>query len=187
MDADSDGNVYCGGTLFADDPEVGEEGTVVFRKNAGEFDFINPAPNAIPSSATTQTQFTNVATDDEGKVHVSGILINQNGGSIVYTKSDVGGNNYEPHIVLGSSAGFPSNWEVHSRENAAVSLAVDGDNVYVAWTDFQDGNVLGFYCYSHDGGETFTSPISIGDLYFGESNHIVMPVVAASEGNLVIT
>jgi len=186
MDTDSDGNIYCGGTLFGSSDETGEAGTVVFKIDSGEFNFQTPAENAIPVDFDSQTQFTNVETDENGVVHVSGSLIEENQQTVVYTKSDSNGENYQDYTTLGNAIAFPTNTEVHSRENAAISLAVDGTNIYVAWTDFQGSNVLGYYVYSHDSGETFSEPISLGDLYFGDDYHIVMPSVAASEGNMVI-
>ena len=188
MDIDANQNIYCGGTHFSSNSETGDQGTIVFKKEDGNLSFNQMAETAIPvPSANAQTQFTNVVVDEMGQVHVSGILITPSSESIVYSKSDANGENYAEHIEIASSVGIPQSTEVHSRENSAASLAVDGENVYIAWSDFQDGDVLGYYVYSHDGGETFSSPISIGDLFSGDAYHIVMPCIAADDGHMVLT
>ena len=121
---------------------------------------------AIPGNQEV-VQFTNMQCSDDGTLHIGCFNGNVAGsGHVVYTNSTDGGQTWAAITQIAplvSKGPDPyADKEVHSRENAATSLAVDGDNVYMAWTHQENKEQQGFYAYSNDGGTNWSQPVEFG-------------------------
>lgn len=174
------GNLYLSGAYFGNTLGSGP-GEIVLVKtpDSNTFEF---AANVYPGSA----QYGNVEVDEDGLVHMSLFgFTDQLGteGEVVYARSADGGTTFET-LVLQQNVAHPdpngSIVAVHNRENPAVSLAVDGDDVYVAWSAFENGAVQSYIAHSSDNGASFDAPVAFGDELLGTGFNHTMPVIAAS-------
>ena len=187
MDIDLNNNIYLAGVHFSASA-IGAAGIIMWKKNSNQPNFTPLGVTAIPQAGSTP-QFSNLTVDEDSMVHITASRVAGQGGTsndqITYVSSNPGASTFGGVTTLGNANTFPSNNTVHDRENGAVSSAVDGQNVYVAWTDF-DGTVKSYYVYSHDGGATFSNPIEIAASN-SSSSYALMPVVAADNGNFAIS
>lgn len=193
IDADHTGgaynnNIYISGVHFSAS-ETGPSGQVVFTKESSEESFTSLGVGAIIVDATEQTQYGNIAVDDIGNVHVTAAIIGGDTEKIAYSRSTDGGASFSPHVIITEANLINDSAErtIHNRENTANSLAVDGDNIYIAWTELVDGISKGYYAYSHDNGMTFSAPIDFSHTINGDIYQASMPCVAADDNNLVIS
>ena len=108
-----------------------------------------------------------------------------------WLKKEVNDVGFQQAKKVGTTKAFYLNGEtpqVHGRENGAISMAVDGPNVYLTWTNMEEDNIEGYYVYSNDGAQTFSTPINVGAIFYPDStHHTLMPCIAADAGNMVIT
>ncbi len=182
--------LYGGNSLTA-------AGEVIFVKSPGVNQFNNVPVTGVPATSTQQaTQFGNVKVSDDGAVHMTCMRLDQQtqAGQVLYVKSTDGGVTYSaPLTIANATSGFPSNGfspqliaaKVHNRENSAVSLAVEGNNIYAAWSDMANGDLKSYYAYSNDGGTTWVAPVEIN--VFGSDFYYVMPNLAADAGGCSVT
>ncbi len=177
--------VYFGGPF-------GTAGELVLKKGLTDSGFTSNSI-AVPFVGSETTQFGNIKVDDAGTVHVACMRFDGTtaAGNILYTQSTDGGATFPTVVTIANATtGLPNNAAthiVHSRDNSATSLAVDGDNVYIAWSDFDNGILRGFFSYSFDNGTSFSVPTQFGENLFGTGFHHVMPHVAADNGRVSIS
>ena len=177
--------VYFGGGF-------GTAGELVLKKGLTDLGFTSSTV-AVPFIGAGSAQFGNVKVDDNGGVHMACMRLDgaPGDGSIVYVKSTDGGTTFSsPMIVAPAKTGLPNeaaSHVVHNRDNTATSLAVDGSNVYIAWSDFTGGGLKGYFAYSSDGGLTFSAPSEFGEELFGAGFYHVMPHVAADNGRVSLS
>ncbi|MGD1846896.1 MAG: T9SS type A sorting domain-containing protein, partial [Salibacteraceae bacterium] len=188
IDIDLQDNLYIAGVHFANS-SIGDVGTIMWKKEATQGDFTPLGITAIPA-VVNAPQFANLTMDANGVVHISASQISGTGNTpndqVIYVRSNVGATSFGLPFSVATANTFPSNKVVHDRENGAISSAVDGDNVYLAWTDFE-GSIKSYYVYSNDGGASFSSPVEIGVDFFGPDYYALMPVVAADDGHMAIS
>jgi hypothetical protein len=136
-------------------------------------------------------QFANVAVDNNGVLHVTCADLDFN--QILHVSSTNGGQTFSsPHLIFqghnlfGAQSSFT---KVQDRENAAVSLTVDGANdLHVVWSDFDDfstGGYSSFYSRSTNGGLTWDVPVNLSTMLPGNINGL-MPVVSAYQNKVTI-
>ncbi len=185
----NDGNLYMSAVYFGGG--FGTAGELVLKKTPAD-DGFSSSVVGVAHSGGMSTQFGNLKVDNAGNVHMACMLFDgaSGAGTIEYVKSTDGAATFPTGSTIGTATtGLPNDAAthvVHNRDNAATSLAVDGDNVYVAWCDFASGGIEGFFSYSNDGGVTFSAPTEFGETIFGAGYHHVMPVVAADSGRVSI-
>jgi hypothetical protein len=99
---------------------------------------------------------------------------NVGNGDVFFAKSEDGGETYEEPINL-------SNNEKFALLDMAIAATDDGNNVNVAWIDFEgndppeDPGAISF-ARSTDGGETFDDAITIGEATVMDRNNLQMQV-----------
>lgn len=193
MDVDNsggtyDGNLYMSGVYFGG--PLGPAGELCLIKTPADSGFTSVV-SAIPVTANESTQFGNVKVDGNGVVHMSAMRFagSSGAGNIVYTQSTDGGMTWSTAVdIAPATTALPNggNHLVHDRDNSAVSLAVDGSNVYIAWSDMANNDVRSFYAYSNDGGVTWSNAIEYGVDVLDNTYYHLMPNVAAEGGTMSI-
>ncbi len=131
-------------------------------------------------------QFTNIQMDSEGVLHYTFVDFDSN--HIYHVSSDDGGQTFsDAHLIANGQNVFPENaFKISDRENAAPSLAIDGENdLHLVWADFPFGDPLPatFYSQSTDGGQTWSTPLPLSDIFGHEA---FMPVVSAHKNRVSI-
>ncbi len=201
MDVDANGGQFDGNTYLSalyGGSSLTAPGEIIFVKSPGVNQFTNVPVTAVAASGSNQTQFGNVKVSTDGSVHMTCMRLDPNtqAGEVVYVKSTDGGTTYStPLVVANATTGLPTNLfgqqaipsKVHSRENSALSLAVDRDNVYVAWSDMSSNTIKSYLSVSNDGGNTFSAPYEFGVEALGSNLYHLMPNLSASETGLSIT
>lgn len=154
--------------------DLQQTGLKVKRKAASSNSF---SPQTLAYSGNGQ--FTNIGLDKSGTLHYTFVDIQMN--NIYHVSSTDAGQTFSnPHLIYNAQNVFPQgNGTVNSRENAAPSLAIDGDdNLHLVWGDFPNGQALppSFYSISTDGGTTWSTPVDLTTIFSGS---VFMPVVSA--------
>lgn len=179
--------VYFGGAFGA------PAGELVLYKTPSDNGLSSNYTVAVPATGSDATQFGNVAVSDiDGSVHVACMKFDgQSGaGSVVYTKSVDGAQTFAtPTTIAAATTALPNSQDhvVHSRDNSATSLAVDGDNVYIAWSDMANADVHSYYAYSNDGGATWSQPVEFGEDVLNANYYHLMPNLAADSGRVTVS
>jgi len=201
MDVDNTGGPYDGNlymSAFYPGGNLNTQGQVVLNKPADSstFDTANIAV-AVPFGPDgEQTQFGNVKVDQNGHVHVSCAYLNDvsGGGLIYHTVSTDGAQSFSNPILVGQGGllepfqSISDDFVIHNRENGAVSMDVDGNNVYIAWTDLEDAESKAYFSYSNDGGQNFTPQIEFGNILVDSVDVFhFFPNVAADSGRVSIS
>jgi hypothetical protein len=170
------GRVYCSFVNFIQGGEC-----IKFKEpNADTFGTIHIA-------ARGTTQFGNVEVDESGTLHVSYGSLDDNA---IYHVSSTDGLHFSvPHKVYDGLNLFGQTGIVHSRENAAPNLAVDGaGNLHLVWSDFDGSSVFAFYANSTDKGVTWSTPKRIASMSASfAGKQAFMPTVAAYGNNVSIS
>ncbi|MCA1764380.1 MAG: hypothetical protein LC664_15510, partial [Flavobacteriales bacterium] len=201
MDVDNTGGSYDGNlymSAYYPGGDLNTQGQIVLTKPAGsnQFDLDNIAV-AVPFGPNGEdTQFGNIKVDQNGRVHVSCVYVNNSsgGGLIYHAVSTDGAQTFGTPVQAGQGGiFFPTQFTgnetvIHDRENAATSMDVDGNNVYIAWTDLEDGESKAYFTYSNDGGQSFSPQTEFGNLLVDsvEVYHF-FPAVAADSGRVSIS
>jgi hypothetical protein len=196
MDVDNtggtyDGNLYMSCVYFGGAFGTGVAGELVLVKGPADNGFTTNAV-AVPITGTESTQFGNVKVDDNGDVHLACMRFDGSTGSgeVVYTKSTDGAATWSTATTISAATtGLPNggNHVAHSRDNSATSLAVEGDNVYIAWSDMANTDLRSYYAYSNDGGTTWSNPVEYGVDALSADYYHVMPNLAADSGRVSIS
>jgi len=135
-----------------------------------------------------------MAIDDDGTVHVAWQIPGTT--RLTYTRSTDGGNSFEPFrdicdniVSLTSALTKQENWPVLPGGNfrllTMATLAVNGDEVMVAWPDMRDGVCRIYIASSGDGGDTWPAALSGVPLlpdYPLDANHHFMPQIDCAGG-----
>lgn len=189
-----DGNLYLSAFYFGG--ALNTIGQLVLTKAADSSYFdLNQVVTAVAPSAGDLTQFGNIQVDQSGRVHLTCAVADQvNGsGTVVHALSIDGGQTFAAPTQVGTGDvlfpinGLNPNSVIHDRENAAISLAVDRNNVYVAWTDLGNDSCKAYFSYSHDGGANFSQQMEFGNMLVGTSAYHFFPNVAADSGRVTIS
>lgn len=190
-----DGNLYLSAFYFGG--ALNTTGQLVLTKPADSTSFnLDSVTTAVPATSGNITQFGNVKVDRSGRVHLSCALIDEidSGGLIYHTVSLDGGKTFAAPtqvgtgVLLAPQPGFTTpNSVIHDRENAAINMAVDGDNVYIVWTDLGNNVSRAYFSYSHDGGANFSQQLEFGNVLLDSSTFHFLPNVAADSGHVSIS
>ncbi len=144
-------------------------GFVNYTNTFGGLKVKSKLPNSTSFGGSTTAvmgnyQFSNIAVDANGMLHYTFAEIAPPYG-IWHVSSSNGGSTFSNLHKVGNSVNPTSNapFFVNNRENAAPSLAIDGDNnLHVTWTDYPSGQApKAYYAHSLDGGNTWSLPFDI--------------------------
>lgn len=188
MDVDRSGGAY-NGTVYVSNyfiphasSTLQNEGMLLNKMNSGSNGF-----QSVGYAGLGTTQFGNIKVNQlDGSIHITYCNVTSN--KLYHTKSTDGGTTFStPVEIANNGVLMPNNSNlVHSRENAASSLAIDGSgNLHVVWNTFSQGTFNSYYSNSTDGGANWSTPLLIdGLLSNGKS---FMPTIAASGNNVSIS
>jgi len=180
------------GTLYMSAFYLGQifndNGQIVLTKPAGSNTFNTTVTSASPFDMVTAPQFGNIKVDNSGNIHISCMQYSpQDGaGHIVYSRSTDGAASFTELNISSNHTQTNGNAILHSRENAAVSMDIDGDNVYITWSDYSDSDIQSYYVYSNNNGIDWSSPINLNTL-LGTDMYYLMPNVSADNGKMAIS
>ena len=182
----NDGTLYMSGFYIGQ--SLNTNGQIVLTKPFGSNVFNETVGSASPFNQTTAPQFGNIKVDNSGNIHISCMQYSpQDGaGHIVYSKSEDGATTFTEINLASNHTQTNGNSILHERENAAVSMDIDGDNVYISWTDYSDNDIQAFFAYSNNNGIDWSSPINLNTL-LGTNNYYLMPNVSADNGKMAIS
>lgn len=184
------GNLYASYLFIGNDstPMPGDGICVrVMRPGALKWDSTHTV-----GTPTADVQFSNIAVDRNGKVHLSYGTNNSNGvaTSVKHTISTDGGQTWGfPSTVANINyprAGFFSTGLVHPRENANPNMALNpaSDDVYMVFGSVTGSSIEGFFSYSTDEGLNWSQPLNIASLR-NQNVQVLMPSVAANDLGVV--
>ena len=182
----NDGTLYMSGFYIGN--TLNDNGQVVFTKPYGSSVFNETVASASGFDMQTAPQFGNIKVDNTGNVHVSCMQYSPQDGSgtIIYSKSTDGAVSFTETEIASNQTQTQDNAILHDRENAAVSMAVDGNNVYETWTDFSNDDIQAYYAFSNNNGTSWSSPINLNSL-LGTAKYYLMPNVSADNGKMAIS
>lgn len=138
------------------------------------------------------SQLVNLECSHGGRLHMTFADLSDNTLNHIYSFD--GSNPFLSHKIYQGTALFGKKNIVTDRENAAPSLAIDGnDNLHVVWSDFVGsgsaaGKVYSYYSMSSDSGFHWTTPKrldSLSPVFSGKQ--MFMPTVSAGKNNVTIT
>lgn len=174
-------NLYCSFVYFPNQIESPSLTGITIKKKPANTNVFNSTKSQVYSGSS---QFGNVAVDNNGKLHVTFCDLTTN--QIYHKVSSDGGVTFSAaHLIYTGTNLFGSqgNGIIHDRENAATNMVVDGkNNIHVTWSDFNGSDYDSYYARSTDGGNTFSSPITLSI----NSNKVLMPVVSAFQDKITI-
>jgi hypothetical protein len=184
-----DGNLYMSGIYFGG--VLGNAGEVIVVKPADSTGFNDTVNVAVPLASGEAAQFGNVKVGPNGDVHMSCMKFDQSSGAggVYYVRSSDGAQTFTTPVMIGTgTTALPNggNHPVHDRDNSATSMALDGNNIYIAWSDFAASRVKGFLVRSNDGGLTWSAPYEFGADLLDTNYHHLMPNVAAHGGKVSV-
>ena len=200
MDVDNsggpfDGNLYLSAFYFGG--ALNTIGQLLLTKDPDSSNFdLNNVTTAVAPPAGDLTQFGNVQVDQSGRIHITCAVADQivGSGTVVHALSTDGGQTFGAPVQVGTgdilfpmTTGMGGNSVIHDRENAAISLAVDRNNVYVAWTDLGNDSSKAYFSYSHDGGANFSPQQEFGNQLVGTSDYHFLPNLAADSGRVTLS
>jgi hypothetical protein len=182
-----DGNLYAA-YLFI--PKTGStmpgEGICVNVMRPGTLKWDSLHVQATPGA---EVQFSNIAVDGNGVVHLSyGTTANGGASGIQHTFSTDGGATWSTPTTI-ASVNYPRplfQWNVHPRENANPNMAIDptSNDIYIVFGNVAGSSVEGFFCRSTDGGLNWSQPFNIASL-LNQNVQVLMPSVAANDQGVV--
>jgi len=176
---DNNGNLYVSG-LFVSNSDPNESGLVVRRKLAGNNTF---EEGRVLISTSANDQFGNIQVDGAGNVHITFADLTEN--LVMHSVSTDGGETFSNPTAIGLfSFDFNGADLVNDRENPAVNLAIDSsnNNLYVVWNSFED-DVQGFFSFSNDGGQNWSTPQNISALANMQEQQAYFPSVTSNSEN----
>ncbi len=180
-----DGTLYCTGLFLpSDSSKIAGEGLVIRMKHPG-VDSFEMQQTQISRSA--EAQFSNVAVDPEGRVHVT--FMDLDSSQLMHALLEAGGGEVLSLDTIAFASGF-STPKVHARENPAPSLVIlpEANSLFLAWSDFSADQVSGYFSRSDDFGATWSAKRSINQLFTVPFDQVLMPVLAENtSGHLVMT
>lgn len=183
-------NIYMSAVYFGG--VMGAAGEVIVVKYPGNLGFEDTVSVAVPMGTGEATQFGNVKVDGNGNIHMACMKFQQSDGAggVYYTKSTDGAATFSTPVMVGTATtALPNSPDhvVHGRDNSATSLAIDGNNVYIAWTDMANSDVRGFFVRSNDAGSTWSTPYEFGVDLLDATYYHLMPNLAADNGKVTIS
>lgn len=171
----NDGRLYVS-ALFVPNAttSLAGNGTIVKYKEAAIDSF---STVHLPVASTPNSQFSNLVVSDNGTVHVSYATLDDGNIAVYHAKSS---NGMPFTSVKVADANELFKVGVHDRANAAVSLGVYKQNVYIAWSDSTLNGTRGFFGVSGDNGATWTHT-DIAALVPDAGTICLMPTVAVNQ------
>lgn len=180
-----DGTLYCTGLFLpADSSGLEGQGLVMRIKRPG-VDTFDMRQTQI--SAPEGGQFSNVAVDANGRIHVS--FVDLETSKLVHALLAPGGEEVVSIDTVAAVTGF-SVPRVHARENPAPSLVLNPGNpgVYLSWSDFSTDSVAGYFSRSEDAGRSWTQKEEVSSFFEVPFDQVLMPVLAINmDGQLAMT
>ncbi len=174
------GRLYCSFVCFPANNANIFEGLKYKDTNSNSFGPISTVYN-------NASQFGNVEVDKNGIVNVSYADLSAN--EIRHSSSADGGITFSSSNLISSATDLMHQngpFIVHTRENSAPNLAVDGAaNLHIVWTDFVGGLATSFYSRSSNGGITWSIPKTLDSFVINQQSF--MPTIAANGNNVTIS
>jgi len=152
-----DGNLYVSWTRFQYDSPI-----FFSRSTDGGSSFSTPF--AISDSSLSSNQGSIPVVGPDGEVYVAWYNFNQD--SIRLNKSTNGGSSFGTPRLVANITSVPSPLPGGEfRSYSFPTMAVDQNNgyVYVAWSDFRNGDADIYFTSSMDGGSTWSTPVRVND------------------------
>ncbi len=171
----NDGRLYVS-ALFVPNATtaLAGNGTIVKFKEATVDSF---STIHLPVATTPNSQFSNLIVSENGTVHVSFATLDSNNIAVYHAKSS---NGMPFTTVKVADANDLFKVGVHDRANAAVSLGVYKQNVFIAWSDSTTAGTRGFFAVSKDNGDSWTHT-DIATLVPDAGTICLMPTVAVNQ------
>jgi hypothetical protein len=140
---------------------------------------------AITNALPLNMQFSNIAVDSTGKVHVTGVDLNTQ--QVKHTYSTNAGATFSTPVVAATGSNSNGFSKVRPRENAAPNLAVDGaNNLHLVYSTYPtSGPAIAYYVRSTNSGGTWSTPLNLNTLFGNKETF--MPVVCASGNSVAIS
>ncbi|MEM0998268.1 MAG: exo-alpha-sialidase [Bacteroidota bacterium] len=182
-----DGNLYAA-YLFIPSPNssFSGEGICVRVMRPGTLKWDSVHVQATPGA---EVQFSNIAVDGNGRVHLSyGTTANGGASAVQHTFSTDGGATWSTPTTV-ANVNYPRplfTWNVHPRENANPNMAIDpvSNNIYIVFGTVAGSSVEGYFSRSTDGGLNWSTPFNIASLR-NQNVQVLMPSVATNDKGVV--
>jgi len=124
------------------------------------------------------TPFGNTVEVDDVSINIQGdedsmadLAVDNNGLAYVVWRDDRSDSDGDIYFAKNSTSGgaFSAAAKVHpdngfTQEHAQISVSSDGSRIYVVWDDNRSGNWDVYFCYSIDGGTTFSAPKAVHEV-----------------------
>ncbi len=151
-----DGNVYVSWTRFYDT-------TIFFSRSTDGGASFSP-PYGISDQSLTSNQGSIPVVGPDGVIYVAWLNFNQD--SIRINKSTNGGASFGTPSLVANISSIPSPLPGGEfRTYSFPTMAVDPNNgyVYVAWSDFRNGDADIYFTRSTNGGLSWSTPVRVND------------------------
>ena len=176
-----DGYVYVSWTRFA-------SGTPIYFSRSIDGGTTFSAPFRISDSEYDSNQGSLPVVGPDGILYVS--WFNYYPSSIRMVKSTNGGQSFGTPFQVATVDDIPSPLPGGNfRDNSFPTMAIDRNNgyVYVAWSDYRNGDADIYFTRSIDGGASWSTPMRINDDPFGNDAHQFFPWMdVAPNGKLYV-
>ncbi len=176
-----DGNVYLTWTRFG-------YGTPIYfsRSTDGGSTYVNPFQ--ISDSGLSSNQGSIPAVGPDGTLYVA--WFNYDTSAIRLNKSTNGGLSFGTPVHVASVKAIPSPLPgAEFRDNSFPTMDVDptNGNVYVAWSDYRNGDADIYFTRSTNGGSTWSTPLRLNDDSLSNEHHQFFPWVdVAPNGKIYV-
>jgi hypothetical protein len=172
--AGANGNVYVSWSRFNGNIDM-----IVFSRSSDHGQTWSSPIQISPTAQNGSVQGSSIAVGSNGNIYVAYLVYYVGGKRAVFlARSQDGGQSFSTAVAitpLFSEVSFNSTY----RKNSFPSIAVASNNVYVVYADQGSTSSRVQFIRSTDGGNSFSSPLSLNDSSTGQR---LMPSVATDEG-----
>ncbi len=184
---EGEGTLYCAALFVPKDSTALDGNGVILRIKKPGIDSFERKHLAV--GLHENTQFSNVAVDDKGIIHMS--FVDLDSGQLIYARSDNYGESVTAYHEVAeiTSNGPGADPKIHSRENPSPSLvaSLNGEQIAISWSDFSSDTVRGYVSYSKDAGSSWSDGMDISSLAPPGIIQSLMPTVTKnSSGDFAI-